>query len=126
MRKNKWIYTLFFLGLAILLYPHIAQVVNKHIQKTQVNHFINEAKSIPRKEISNYEQIRLCNEALFSNEEGFHDPFTEHYSQDACPECENVSQLGDHFAAIEIPKLNLQIPIYLGALEKSYRKELVK
>lgn len=118
MRKNKWIYALFFLGLIILVYPHIAQVVNKHIQKSQVNHFIKEAKSMPSIEITNYyDQVRKCNEAIFKNEEGFHDPFTEYYKQNAYPECQDITFDGGQFAAIEIPKLDLHIPIYLGATE---------
>ena len=123
MSKNKWIYVLFFLGLGVLIYPHIAQLVNKQLQKAQVEHFIQEAKGASSVEISElYDNIRKCNEALFKNEEGFHDPFTEYYNRNDYSECRSVPDAGEGFGAIEIPKIKEKIPIYLGASENELSK----
>lgn len=123
MRKNKWILLLFILGLLIIVYPHIAQFINNQLQKSQVNQFKNEAQLLtPQFIFEKLEAARKCNEAIFKNEEGLHDPFTDGYNRDDYEGCKDAPMDGNHFASIEIPKLSLEIPIYLGASENELSK----
>lgn len=74
------------------------------------------------------EDARECNTAIFRNDEGLSDPFTEGYNPHENPDCSQVLKEGsltadsqgnttniDTFATLEIPKLGLHIPILLGA-----------
>lgn len=123
MGKNKWIFLLFFLGLLIVIYPHIAQYVNNEIQKSQVKLFKNNTELLHPELIGDQlKAVRNCNEAIFNNEEGLQDPFTEGYNRDDYKECKDAPTDGSHFASIEIPKLNLEIPVYLGATENELSK----
>ena len=118
MRKNKLIIILFSFGLFILVYPHIAQIVNNQIQKSQVHQFKNETNLLtPENIMDKVEAARNCNEAIYKNEGGLQDPFTEGYSRNDYQQCKDAPDDGNHFASIEIPKLNLAIPILLGASE---------
>ena len=123
MRKNKWIIGLFVLGFLIVIYPHVAQYINDKIQKSQVDQFKNETKLLTSQQIfAELEAARRCNDAIFKNEEGVHDPFTEGYNRDNYKACKEAPAPGNHFASIEIPKLSLEIPIYLGATENELSK----
>lgn len=118
MRKNIWILLLFVTGLSIFLYPHIAQEVNTKIHQVEAEQFKEWTKELPKQMIDKtMETAKQCNESIFSNEGNFQDPFTAEYQQSRYRDCEAVVIEGDSFATIEIPKLNLEIPIYLGATE---------
>jgi sortase A len=120
MRNSKFIVILFIAGLLVLAYPHSAQFVNKRIQKTTVEQFQQEVRQLPASDVSeSVETAKQCNESIFTSEEGLHDPFTEGYSLGAYKGCKDVPPNGTLFASLEIPALNLTIPIYLGANEES-------
>ncbi|MFK4998274.1 hypothetical protein ACI2OX_15930 [Bacillus sp. N9] len=78
MKKNSTIYLIFFLGVAILLYPHMAQLVNSQKQKGQVEDFLEDFRHI---EISNeeveviMEKAKRCNEEIYDDSDRFRDPF---------------------------------------------------
>lgn len=72
--------------------------------------------------MSTLRQAQACNESIYKNEEGLHDPFTEAYSYEQYDACKDMPFDGENIAAIEIPTLNLAIPIYLGATEKELSK----
>lgn len=123
MRKNIWIPFLFIVGLLIFIYPHVAQYVNGKIQKTQAEQFKENTALLTSEYISEQlKEAKKCNEAIFENEDGLQDPFTEGYNRDDYQGCEKAPTDGAHFASIEIPKLNLEIPIYLGATENELSK----
>src|SRR5699024_5996207 len=118
MRRKRWLVLLFLLGLSIFIYPHVAQYVNGKIQKVEAEKFKQKTVELPEEII--YETLktaRLCNESIFNSEGAFQDPFTEDYQQTRYEQCKDVITEGDHFATIEIPKLQLDIPIFLGATE---------
>lgn len=118
MRKNKWILLLFLTGLSIFLYPYIAQQINSKIHQVEAEQFKEKTKELPEQVIDEtLETAQKCNDSIYKNEGDFQDPFTEGYSQFRYRDCEELLLDGDSFGAIEIPKLNLEIPIYLGATE---------
>lgn len=123
MRKKRWIILLFTVGFVIFIYPHIAQYVNGKLQKVEAE----QVKQIKHERSTEYinetvMKARKCNESIFTKEGKFQDPFTENYRQIRYEQCKEVIQEGDSFAAIEIPKLQLDIPIYLGATENELSK----
>lgn len=116
MKRNRVIVALFILGLLIIAYPHMAQIVNNIIQAFQVKAFQTQLERLPEEDkASQWEIIQKCNESLFENKNGLHDPFTEGYSREAYEGCTEALVEGELFASLEIPRLDLAIPIYLGA-----------
>lgn len=121
--NNKWSFFLFIIGLMIFLYPHMAVITHNHIQKSQVQQFKSMNQSLQPKQISDrLTSAQKCNEAIFENKEKLHDPFTEEFNHHDFKQCTNIPSDGEHFASLEIPKLNLEIPIYLGASENELSK----
>lgn len=118
MNKNKLLIGLFLLGFTILIYPHVAQYVNGKLQKVEAEQIKKMNMELSPKLLEDrLETARICNESIFNNEGAFQDPFTEGYRQIYYEACKEVVSEGDQFATIEIPKLQLEIPIYLGATE---------
>lgn len=123
MNKNKGNILLFFLGFIILIYPHIAQIANNKIQQNVSAQFKEDIASIPEEVISReMNNIHKCNEAIYKNKEGFADPFTKEYKQERYKECQDHPNESIEFATLEIPKLQLEIPIYLGSSEEELSK----
>lgn len=118
MKKNSWMILLFLLGFSILVYPHIAQWINDYLQKEQVHQFRTELEEKSLEEIEQLmEKAQQCNEKIYYDHNGFRDPFGDNEEKlHQFQEC-----LGIHdetmFGAIEIPKLKLVVPIYLGATD---------
>lgn len=118
MRRKRWIILLFLLGLTIFLYPHVAQYINGKVQKVEAEYVKQRKFELSSKHIEEtVSTAQKCNESIFTSEGDFQDPFTEGYQQMNYEQCRDVVLEGDHFAAIEIPKLHLDIPIFLGATE---------
>jgi len=138
MKNNKGIIILFVLGLMILIYPHAAQVINNYLQKSEVKKFNEFVEGLTDEEIDEImERASICNEEIYYNTDGFRDPFGDNQEKlTAFNECLGIVKNGDNelgngfnfsndddvFSAIEIPKLKLVIPIYLGSSEDKLRK----
>jgi len=138
MKNNKGIIILFVLGLMILIYPHAAQVINNYLQKGEVKKFNEFVEGLTDEEIDEImERASICNEEIYYNTDGFRDPFGDNQEKlTAFNECLGIVKNGDNelgngfnfsndddvFSAIEIPKLKLVIPIYLGSSEDKLRK----
>lgn len=124
MRRKKWSLFLFCLGLSIVLFPHLAQHYFQWQQEREADAFIQEAKDLPQHYVNKQiEQIVACNELIFQNEFTWKDPFfqaTNNYVYEKCSLV--VPNATDAFATIEIPKLHLLIPIYIGASENELSK----
>lgn len=116
MKKNAGIVLIFIVGLSVLVYPHVAQWLNDYVQKQQVHDFLKDVSENNTGDIDEMmARAKACNEEIYYTSEGIRDPFSDR---------EEILQsfkkcLGIHdemiFGAIEIPKLELLIPIYLGA-----------
>lgn len=123
MRKNIGIILLFIVGLSILVYPHAAQWLNDYVQKQQVHEFM---KNVSEEETENINEMMAkaqeCNEEIFYTSEGFRDPFSDRKEKlQSFHKCIGI-QDEVMFGAIEIPKLELLIPIYLGASDEILSK----
>lgn len=118
-RKRKAvILLLFIIGGSIIVYPHLAQRVHHSIQIKQSNEFHEMKSNLREKDIATQiKEAEKCNEAIFKNEENVYDPFTEGYDREAYEACKDAPEEGNKFATIELPKLGLEIPVYLGATD---------
>lgn len=119
MKSRKSILILFAIGFAILAYPHVAQKYHTYSQKKEVNKFFaSEVTEISEQEIEQISEIaKQCNESVFHHAEAFRDPFADgEQNMEQYEQCFNILD-NEMFGAIEIPKLNLKIPIYLGATD---------
>lgn len=127
MKTYKGIILLFITGFVILIYPHAAQYMNNLVQKNEVNDFHAFTDKLTDEEIDSImEQADKCNEGIYYDEDGFRDPFgSQQEKLSAFNECLGHQSIGDThdfspedtFSALEIPKLKLVIPIYLGSSE---------
>lgn len=132
MKTYKGVILLFMTGLIILIYPHVAQFVNQLIQENEVSNFHAFVDNLTEEEIDSImEQADKCNENIYYNEDGFRDPFgTQQEKLSAFNECLSDGTTmeahefshEDAFSALEIPKLQLVIPIYLGSSEDNLRR----
>lgn len=111
MRKNRLSITLFLLGLFIFFYPYISRAINNinaskivYNYSQQVTDISKEEKELILNELDSY------NEGIGSKE----------YLD--LSDINSVNMKDDIFAAITIPKLKLELPIYLGTSEKNLSK----
>ena len=121
--KYKGIMSLFLIGLLILAYPHIAQFINNYLQKSQVEKFQSGLDHLSDNEINELmARAQKCNKEIYYDLDGFRDPWGDNQEKlTAFNECLGFGD-DDIFGAIEIPKLKLVIPIYLGSSEEVLSK----
>lgn len=107
------------IGMIILVYPHIAQQVHKNMQRSYSEELMETYRQLEPKLIEEkVGSYKTCNEAIFQGDTNVHDPFTEQYRIDDIEQCRDIAHDETAFASIEIPSLQLLIPIYFGASEK--------
>ena len=120
MKKNKLLIGLFAIGLFILLYPYLAQYINNKLQASTAKEYEENLNLMSIDELTKMlKQAKICNEAIYNNEELVYDPFTIGHKRTQFEACKDAPLNGDLVATIEIPSLKLLIPIYLGAGEDS-------
>src|SRR5690625_1393061 len=123
MKKYKWTILLFVAGLLILCLPYILQYMNDKLFIKQVEEFHDELLSLPEEDRVKIErEAKQCNEAIFRSDDPLYDPFTDEYKQYDIEACQDAPQSGEHFSSLEIPKLNLLVPIYIGATNQNLSK----
>lgn len=123
MKKKKLVKLLFFSGLLLIISPHILVQINNYIQSKEVAVFQTEISEADTEEMDEeLSQLKACYGNTYYDEEGIHDPFEESNAKlEEFIDCIGADD-DEVFAAIEIPKLKLSIPIYLGSTEKQLSK----
>lgn len=143
MRKYGFILLVFMTGLMILIYPQVSRMINDYFFASSVSALYKGFDEMPELERSfERELVDQYNRALANNHEDFIDPFftstTQSINQESVaddyadwdynPEegandddslrenwVRSHGLTADIFASIEIPKLGLKLPVYLGA-----------
>lgn len=119
LKRNVTLVLLFITGAIILIYPHVAQQVNKTVQRSHAEEVIETYRTLdPELVEARVNEMKRCNEAIFQGGSNVHDPFTYEYDLDDIEQCRNMINAEGAIASIEIPSLHLFIPIYVGAKEK--------
>lgn len=117
MRRNNLYILLFVIGLCIIIFPHAAQFYFHELHRAEANQFKMSTRNLPETiKVEEIERISKCNELIYENEFTWKDPFSNEHPDSEYEECV-IGLLGNSFATIEIPKLQLEIPIYIGATE---------
>lgn len=123
MKKQMLPLVLFIVGFIVLIFPHVAQRVNKEIHEHQVAAIQEQIKEMPeekKKEVST--DVKQCNEAIFKNEDGINDPFTDYFDPSYYDDCAKVIEKSEYPLALEVPKLDLNVPVFLGTSEENLRQ----
>lgn len=128
MKRNKIILAIFILGLIVLIFPHVMQYYHNLDAKNKSMQLRESVQAMPndtKEAIA--ENMDECNENIKKNEPGTYDPFTEDYSNFQYNECgqvidkvqnEEKNYFISGFGSIEIPKLNIELPLFLGASDE--------
>lgn len=122
MNKRNLAKMLFVLGLLLIITPYVLKKINTYRQGQKVESFQTEIKGNDVVEIDKeLERFKKCYYTTYYDE-GIHDPFEESNQKLK----DFLACIGEDreevFAAIEIPKLGLKIPIYLGSTETELSK----
>lgn len=132
MKRYKLPLILLLIGIVIIASPRILQIVNNYIQKNEVSQFYSEIEDFSEEEIDLFmEKVEICNEEIFYDDHGFRDPWGNNQEKlmsfNTCLAEEKEISFdfdfdNDMFGALEIPKLKLVIPIYLGSSQEVLSK----
>lgn len=122
-KKSNWpFYIVFLIGFLILMYPKISDFYYKVESKTQVADFSKEKDLIPTEDIKKrMELARIYNETL--NNKITKDPYINKDTiEDARREYARMLEVKEKIGFIQIPTLNLELPIYAGTSEEVLQK----
>lgn len=117
MKKNRLVLLLFVCGFLLVAFPFLAQIYFKQQQRQLVDLQLSELTKMPepvKREVK--DGVMFCNEMIASLRDEVGDPFAWSADEDGHSLCEEF-RADDYFSSLEIPKLNENIPIYIGASE---------
>lgn len=121
MQKNIIIGIVFLFGLGIFLYPNLSNIYAEYSQAITIYDYQKQQQKLDEqaKEIE-LEKLQEYNQSLKQGTIEYVDPFENDDSAEiASMEAEdmNDSRLGEPLGHIEIPKINIDIPIYKGTTD---------
>lgn len=112
--------SLIVLGIAVLLYPVIANQVNKKYMKEKIDVFVIESRYEDVSEKDTLKQAFIdYNQMLYEDGQNIVDTFSyqvEEFNLREYGYSENI------VAYIDVPKMNITLPIYLGATDANLNK----
>jgi sortase A len=118
LRKTWLIGMLFSIGLLIFLYPHIARYTNSIEQEAIIQTFQEEIMQVTETEAKQrIDSIAKCNDTIFGNPEAFQDPFSFESTVEGAMDCTDYAIDENIFGILDIPKLKIKEPIYIGATQ---------
>lgn len=119
LKRKMTISLLFFIGLSIFSYPIISNWIQtkKHdIVITRHNMLIKNMSDIDKQ--AELKKAEAYNETLQLTEVIVSDPFNELEKNEAKAGYYDVLNIGEAMGHLEIPKLNIQLPIYHGVSDE--------
>jgi len=131
-KRKIMIIVLFCCGLAILLYPIVSNEINRYFLKQQIRDYEDlrndlweeakkpEAKENRRKIDEMYKEMQAYNEKIYiEGQKNLSDPFA--YEKPSL-NLEKYGLNGNMIAYIIIPRMDIELPIYLGATKDNMKK----
>lgn len=123
MRNNKVIILLLMTGLAIFSYPFIANYVSTTGHVKQIENYDEIMKELDEKQKKDAERrAKEHNEKIKEEEQEFIDPFDNGTEKAGSKSYYDALNIGEVMAVLDIPKLDLHLPIYHGSNEKVLSK----
>ncbi|MGE6367251.1 class C sortase [Bacillus paramycoides] len=118
MKRNIIFGFIFLLGLSIFLYPTISDWLATRTHYSQVSSFDTKVKSLQKKELERREeQAKEYNKQVQKSTQSLSDPFAEKQKENQ-KSYADVLNIGDVMGYVEIPKINVKLPIYQGTSEE--------
>lgn len=121
-KKKKWPFVLIFiLGLAILAYPIVSRLYYRIEANNQVSDFQAAKAELDPEEVKRRMDLaRAFNESLTN--EVSEDPYSEEEKAAGRAEYARMLELNEKIGHVQIPKIDINIPIYAGTNEEVLQK----
>lgn len=115
MVRNLIISLLFIIGLSVFFYPIISNWLSTKDHHTAITKHNDALDNMSQAEISKEKQkAQQFNESLTETSIPIEDPFLAGRDTDNAKSYYNVLHIGEVMGSIEIPRLNVNLPIYHG------------
>lgn len=122
-KSNIPFYLVFLIGFGILLYPHVSNFYYRYESDQLTNSFDQEKKTLASEEVK--ERIDLAqafNESL--NNVVSEDPYTKSRHEAGRVEYARMLELHEKIGYVEIPKIEVKLPVYAGTSETVLQKSV--
>jgi len=115
--------TIIIIGVGIFFYPNISNWYMQAHQGKVIQKYDQKAEKLTKKKISEMkEKVRYYNENLINNRTVLTDPFDEKRWKELTEDYKELLNLDDVMAYIEIPKIDVYLPIYHGTEKETLEK----
>ncbi|MGX7108477.1 class C sortase [Facklamia miroungae] len=120
--KNLINFLIFLLGLLLVAHPFIARYLHNQAARTEVQEFRDQSIKIPKTELDRrIELAEAYNSTILPSMNGIVDPFTAK-QKEGIREYARMLEINEQIGYIEIPKINISLPIHAGATEEVLQK----
>ncbi|HEK9101254.1 class C sortase [Bacillus pfraonensis] len=117
MKRNIIFGCIFLVGLSIFLYPTVSNWLATRAHYSQVSTYDKKVMALKKEEIERRErEAKEYNEKLQKENQTVTDPFSENKNDDSRSYVD-VLNLGEVMGYVEIPKIDVKLPIYHGTSE---------
>ena len=119
MKRNVLFSIIFLIGLAIFAYPILSNVLATKEHHTIVSEHDEKILQMSETEISDMKEKAVAfNEKVVNTTVPIEDPFADDAKETTITGYFNVLNIGESMGSLEIPKLDVKLPIYHGTGEK--------
>lgn len=117
MKKMLLSATLFILGFSIFLYPTVSNYVNQRVYETEIINYEKRVVKLKDEDLRNkFNVMQAYNESLKGLSYAMQDPFNSNDKKNEA--FVNFIKKDDVLGTVIIPKINEELPIYLGATQE--------
>ena len=124
--KKAIVIAIFFIGLGIFSYPMISNILSTQVHQSVVHGYSDKVKKMDKEQIeAEKKKADQHNEELADSQLDFVDPFSEDAKSDerrGNNSYYDALNVGPAIGSIDIPKINIQLPIYHGTSEEVLSK----
>ena len=112
---------IFLMGLLVLMYPIISRLYYNVESSYEIDDFDNEAAKLDDSEVKRRINLaRAFNDSLVNHIDK--DPYTDEQKADGRKEYARMLEINERMGHVEIPKINVDIPMYAGTDEEVLQK----
>lgn len=118
MKRNIIFGSIFLLGLSIFLYPTVSNWFATRTHYSEVSMYDEAVKRLEKEEIDRKEaEAQEYNKKVQNTTQTFSDPFREKDDEHKSSTVDMLN-IGDVMGYVEIPKIDVNLPIYQGTTEE--------
>ncbi len=124
--KKALVISIFIVGFGIFFYPMISNILSTKVHQSVVEDYSDTVQSMDKDQIKKEkDKADLHNKELEDSQLDFVDPFSEEAEADKIQGNQSyydALNIGPAIGSVEIPKINMQLPIYHGTSEEVLSK----